>query len=83
MARNIEEADGKQLDADGAAWLAKNLRDLAEQVERESTYLVSASFAAKVVEVPCPGTCGSCCRVVHREALPGYESAHVSLRWGA
>jgi len=84
MSDITKEIDGKQyglLDADGATWLAKNLRDLADQVEREPTYLASANFAAKCVEVPCPGTCGPVCRVVHREVRPGWRAASVDLQW--
>lgn len=79
-----KEIDGKQyglLDADARTWLAKNLRDLADQVEQEPTYLASANFAAKLVEVPCPGTCGTVCRMVHREFRPGSRAASVDLQW--
>jgi hypothetical protein len=84
MENDIKEIDGKQygrLDEVGVAWLAKNLRALADQVEREPTYLASANFAAKVVEVPCPGTCGTTCRAVHREFRPGSRAALVDLQW--
>lgn len=84
MENDIKEIDGKQygrLDEVGVAWLAKNLRDLADQVEKEPTYLASANFAAKLVEVPCPGTCGAVCRMVHREFRPGSRAASVDLQW--